>query len=301
MRILRQALYEVFFSAWPVGVRGKTRWLSLLTNVLRIGPYGFLKFKSVGRYRLRLDPGDRNDRYYYFGMVGYSYTRLASLLLREGDIVIDVGGNVGNFSAVCAAIVGDKGKVYAIEANPALCDRLRTMAEEVPGGPIVVNHAAVWSGCGPMEFHVATETGLSSLHENATFNTLRTVTVEAMTLDDFVKQEGLSSVRLLKLDIEGAETDALLGARNSLGNGVFEWILLEAEPQRLQAFGRTGDEISSLMERHGYTPAAVIKEDRLIPMEDSLRVPGTFNGDHLYGRSDRVAGFFSELFQGDRK
>lgn len=301
MRKLQQALYEVLFSAWPVGIRGKTRWLSLLTNVLGIGPYGFLKFKSVGRYRLWLDPGDRNDRYYYFGMVGHSYTRLASLLLREGDTVIDVGGNVGNFSAVCGAVVGDAGKVYTIEANPSLCDRLRTMAEEVPGGPVVIRHLAIWSRTGSIDFHVATETGLSSVRENDTFKTSCTVTVEATTLDDFVKQERLSSVRLLKLDIEGAEIDALLGASESLGRGIFEWILLEAEPQRLLAFGRTGEDITLLMERHGYVPAAVIKEDQLMPLEDSLLVPGTFNGDYLYGKSDRVGGIVSTLFGGNRK
>jgi FkbM family methyltransferase len=217
-------------------------------------------------------------------MVGRAYTRVATALLQEGDTVIDVGGNVGHFSAVCAAVVGDAGTVHVIEANPTLCDRLRDMADEVPGGPVVVHGCAVWSRSGVTEFHVATETGWSSLVENPTFETACTMVVETTTIDDFVHKERISEVRLLKLDIEGAETDALLGAKESLGRGLFEWILLEAEPQRLRAFGRNGEEISSLMERNGYAPVAVVREDRLMPVDEAIRIPGTFNGDYLYRR-----------------
>jgi len=111
---LRQTLYEMLFSAWPVGIRGKTRWLNLLTTMLGIEPYRRLKFRQVGRYRLRLDPGDRNDRYYYFGMVGHAYERILRALLREGDTVVDVGANVGNFAAISASVVGETGKVWAL-------------------------------------------------------------------------------------------------------------------------------------------------------------------------------------------
>ena len=132
---LRQALYEVLF---PHGLSGpgEDAMVEPPDGRVRIGPYGFLKFKPVGRYRFRLDPGDRNDRYYYFGMVGHAYDpHPRTLLLREGDTVIDVGANVGNFSAVCAAVVGDAGKVHAIEANPVLVDRLADDGGGRPGRP----------------------------------------------------------------------------------------------------------------------------------------------------------------------
>lgn len=294
---LRQALYEVLFPAWPVGVRGKTRWLNFLTAALGIEPYGFLKFRQVGRYRLRLDPGDRNDRYYYFGMVGHAYGRLLHALLKEGDTVVDVGANVGNFSAISAEVVGKKGRVWAIEPNPSLYERLSTMVAEVPNGHIKVLHAAVWSSCGSMEFHIATETGWSSLRENPTFEKDRSVNVDTITLDLFAKQENLSRVALLKLDIEGAETDALLGAKDSLGKGVFDCILLEAEPQRLAAFGRSGQEIATLMEQSGFEPVAIIREDRLQAVSERERIPGAFNGDYLYCRRSLVGAAVEALFR----
>jgi FkbM family methyltransferase len=293
---LREALYEVLFSAWPVGLRGKTRWLNLLTTVLGIEPYGRLKFRQVGRYRLRLDPGDRNDRYYYFGMAGHAYDRILRVLLKEGDTVVDVGANVGNFAAISACVVGETGRVWAIEPNPILYERLSIMAADVPAGPIRVRHAAVWSSNGSMKFHVATETGWSSLRENATFEKDHSVIVDTTTLDHFASQENLSRVALLKLDIEGAETDALLGAKESMGKGVFDHILLEAEPQRLAAFGRSGQEIATLMERYGFEPVAIIREDRLQTVSERKRAPGTFNEDYLYCRRPLVGTTTEALF-----
>lgn len=295
---LRQALYEMLFSAWPVGIRGKTRWLNLLTTVLGIEPYGRLKFRQVGRYRLRLDPGDRNDRYYYFRMVGHAYARILRALLKEGDTVVDVGTNVGNFAAISAGVVGEAGEVWAIEPNPALYERLSAMAADVPAGPIRVCHAAVWSSNGSMEFHVATETGWSSLRGNATFEKDRSVVVDTVTLDYFTSKENLSRVALLKLDIEGAETDALLGAKECMGKGVFDHVLLEAEPHRLAAFGRSGQEIATLMEQYGFEPIAIIREDRLQTVSERDRVPGAFNGDYLYCRRPLVDTTLEALFRG---
>jgi len=291
-------MYEVLIPAWPVGFRGKTRWLNLLTAALGIEPYGFLKLRQVGRYRLRLDPGDRNDRNYYFGMVGHAYGRLLHALLKEGDTVVDVGSNVGNFSAISAGVVGGKGRVWAIEPNPGLYERLSAMAAEVPNGPIKVRHAAVWSSSGSMEFHVATETGWSSLRDNPTFEKDRSVVIDTFTLDWFASKENLSRVALLKLDIEGAETDALLGAKECMGKGLFDHVLLEAEPCRLTAFGRSGQEIATLMEQYGFEPVAIIREDRLQTVSERERVPGVFNGDYLYCRRPLVGTTLEALFRG---
>ncbi|MCK9401164.1 MAG: hypothetical protein M0Q51_14380 [Bacteroidales bacterium] len=105
---LKQTLYENLIPLWPIK-RGKTRWLNLVTGVLGIQAYGFLKKKQVGDYALRLDPGDLNDRIYYFKMVGAGYLFLMERLLRRGDCVIDVGVSVVYFSASCALRVHSEG------------------------------------------------------------------------------------------------------------------------------------------------------------------------------------------------
>lgn len=278
---MRQRLYEILVPMWPFR-RGQTRWLNLVTRVLGIRAYGFLKQKRVGDYKLRLDPGDPNDLHYYFQRVGAGYSFLMKRLLRLGDCVIDVGANVGYFSAVCAQRVGSAGHVHAIEASPFLFERLCQCVAEVPDGPIRAYHSAVWKSSGVVSFNAASNSGWSALRENATFETVATVQVPAITLDEFVLRENIKRVRVLKLDIEGAETDALLGAPQLLKSSLVDCILVEAEPNRLNAFGHTGEELADLIEQNGYRAVCMIENDVVMPIAEGRRIPGSSNSDYLY-------------------
>jgi len=205
-------------------------------------------------------------------------------LLNPGDCVIDVGVNVGYFSVVCAQWVGFKGKVHAIEASPVMFERFRQCVAEVAGGPIRVYHSAVWQSSGVVSFHVATNSGWSALRENATFETLTTVQVSAITLDEFMLRENIQRVRVLKLDIEGAEINALMGAPALLKSGIVDYILVEVEPNRLKAFGHTGQELAYLLEQNGYHPVCMIDNDAVIPLTEDRRIPGSSNCDYLYAQ-----------------
>lgn len=280
---VNQRLYEIAVPCWPLR-RGKTRWLNLVTWLLGIQPYGFLKLKRVGDYRLRLDPGDPNDLHYYFQNVGAGYSDLVRRLLREGDCVVDVGANVGYFSAICAQQVGRQGRVHAVEASPIMAERLSQTIGEVVGGPIRLHHSALWSNSGVIAFNVASNSGWSSLRENATFDTKATVQVPAVTLDDLVTREGIGRVRLLKLDIEGAETDALVGGQGLLQSSHLDFVLVEVEANRLRAFNHSGKDLADLMSQNGYRPVCIIENDRVIPVTEERRIPGGANCDYLYAR-----------------
>lgn len=253
----------------------------------------------MGGYHLRLDPGDDNDRLTYFDMVGHAYTRLVRQLVRAGDCVVDVGANVGHFSAVCAEQVGP-GPAVSTPSKPhaPLFERLRESSSERPAGPIKVHHFAVSSKAGRVAFYLATNCGWSSLVENETFTTAERVVVPAMTLDQFLSSADIRHIRLLKLDIEGGETDALLGARQTLGAGKVDLVLLEAEPKRLQAFGHTGLEIAHLMAEHGFVPVAYVIVDDIRPVTPALSVPGSFNGDYLYARQ-KLSGAVRQALSGE--
>src|SRR2546423_5592966 len=100
-----------------------------------------------------------NDRYAYFGVAGAGNAALMADLLRPGDVVIDGGANVGHFAATCAVLGA---RVYAIEANARLCERLARTAADAP---ISVHNVALWREPADLDFNVATVTGWSSLVE----------------------------------------------------------------------------------------------------------------------------------------
>ncbi|MCK9401163.1 MAG: FkbM family methyltransferase [Bacteroidales bacterium] len=170
------------------------------------------------------------------------------------------------------------------------------MIAEVANGPIRVYHSAVDKSTGLVYFNVASNTGWSSLLENATFETVNKVQVQAITLDDFVLRENIKKIRLLKLDIEGAETDALIGASNLLKSGLVDFILVEVDPYRLKAFGHTGQELASLIEKNGYLPVCMIENDTIIPLSKDRLIPGSYNCDYLYAKEELYQSATTSLF-----
>lgn len=138
---------------------------------------------------------------------------LDRVMLKAGDVVLDCGANVGIFSAYAAS----KGcKVYAFEPVPKAREYLKKTAALNPG--ITVVDCAVSDKTGSLDIYVdLNNLGESSLHPNVhEKNKYETVSVRAITLDEFVKDQGLTRVDFIKADIEGAERFMLAGATKVL-------------------------------------------------------------------------------------
>jgi FkbM family methyltransferase len=291
----KQNTFETLVRLWPAS-KGKHRLIKVLSTALGIGPYGFCKPKRVGDYVLLLDPGDVNDQLFYFSLIGSGYEQLMRKVLRLGDCVVDVGANVGHFSVVCANLVGPEGVVHSIEASPRLLKRLQRINRHCSGSAVCVHWYAVAEQCKTVPFYVATVSGWSSLLQNETFTTAERVDVNTISLDAFFRQERIHRVRVLKLDIEGGETDALLGCEEALASQSVDLVLLEAEAKRLRAFGHSGEEIAAIMSRHGYDPVCTIEREKISLMTESTLTPGCFNGDWLYVRQPLFDDVHRSLF-----
>ena len=130
----------------------------------------------------------------------------------DGDVVVDGGAHLGTF--VLDALRSGARLVVAFEPEPTNADCLRrTLREEIEQGRVILKQAALWHTPGQLRFEV--ETGE---HESARGKVAAdgVVEVEAVTLDDVIDELGLDSVDFIKMDIEGAERDALAGSERTL-------------------------------------------------------------------------------------
>ena len=111
--------------------------------------------------------------------------------------IVDVGANVGDFSRECAARFGCV--PYAIEPNPSSASQITNAR--------VFNHA-IGAATGTGKFFLGPSSEGCSLvqHPDHTDSTI----VSVLALQEFLQQQRLDSVDLLKMDIEGAELDLLL-------------------------------------------------------------------------------------------
>lgn len=156
---------------------------------------GDLVLPSIWKDYVRIDEGAYED-----GMVS----------IEKEDVVIDCGANVGLFSAIAAW----KGaKVYAFEPVRKTFEYLKIQAEIYPEN-IFPLRMALFDYCGIGEIYLEKDSfAKSSLHE---VSSEQSEIIEYITLDKFVEENNISKVDFIKADIEGAEREMLLGARNVL-------------------------------------------------------------------------------------
>ncbi|HVT43688.1 MAG TPA: FkbM family methyltransferase [Thermoanaerobaculia bacterium] len=132
--------------------------------------------------------------------------------LSPGDIAIDCGANVGIYTELMAK---SGATVYAFEPNRAAYDALLANTAQYPN--VKAFHAAVTTEPGPVKLYlhkwadddpVHWSTGSSLIAGKKNVRTDHFSTVDGISLSQFIKDLG-GRVRILKMDIEGAEVGIL--------------------------------------------------------------------------------------------
>lgn len=225
--------------AYPLLLGWQKGWLpkpkSTATAVLRDG--------RILQCRL----SDRTQRTMYFGLFEPGETRLLARLLEPGDTFVDVGAHIGWFTTVAARCVGDAGQVVACEPYPSNAAALKENLALNYCRNVTVVEAALGARRGMISLAKAggDSGGVTALD----WAWDGKVEVPMMTLDEI--SDGLGTVKLLKIDVEGWEKDVLQGATKTLRQTGL--VLIEINPGALEKAGSSAEEIFGLMRDAGFT------------------------------------------------
>lgn len=179
-------------------------------------------------------------------------------LLQGGDVAIDCGANVGRHTAPLSRCVGENGLVIAIEPIPSLAQKLvadcaknvwvfptalgREEKQEITFFVAQIGHE-MSSLRSPVHSAMLTEEAKSQIID---------IKVPLLTLNTLYKAHDLDEIRFIKMDIEGGEFHALMGA---------DRILIQARPLIIfecgfgasaDLFGFTREAFFDFFKRHGY-------------------------------------------------
>ncbi len=174
--------------------------------------------------------------------------RVADLLIRKGDVVWDVGANVGLFSVAAAAIAGSDGRVISIEADIDAVALLNTTVHmrELRHAEMTVLPLAVSATCGFVQFQIAARARAANAisgYGSTQMGGVREVrTLPSVTLDELLNHFPCPDI--LKIDVEGAECDVLRGAENVL-SVVRRRIYCEVAEQ-------SAEKVTAILRRHKY-------------------------------------------------
>jgi FkbM family methyltransferase len=150
-----------------------------------------------------------------------------------GDIVVDIGANIGRYTIISSKRVGTNGKVVAIEAHPGNFEMLnRNIKLNRLTNVIPLNYAA-YSKETKIKLYVPDEeSGYTIYHTLMERTGKKFVEVDAVTLDYLLLQlngtrEGGEEVNWIKIDVEGAEFEVLKGAANIISKSKDIALLIE--------------------------------------------------------------------------
>lgn len=141
----------------------------------------------------------------------------------KGGVAFDVGGELGGEMLQFSAMVGSKGKVFTFECFPAHLERLKALARGRPNINVVPK--ACWNCRCSLDLATGHTPGSNTAipeargHKGQPLGNLEAAVtlVQADTLDNMWRDlHGGGVVDFLKMDIEGAEYEALAGAQEML-------------------------------------------------------------------------------------
>jgi FkbM family methyltransferase len=202
----------------------------------RLAEYGFFRRPAVATtqydFKMKVDRLDAVKWFiYYFGLFEPQISLAWSRLLKSGDQVIDIGGNVGYHALLAGRLVGPTGRVVTVEPSQIIFEQLLSNIALNKYNQVFPLKNAVSNASGEVDLYFAGENiqGNSSIYKSNIHSISEKV--ECITIQQIGDKIDLGSVKLIKIDVEGAEPlvlESLFHSLNQLNRDVV--IFVEISP-----------------------------------------------------------------------
>jgi len=177
---------------------------------------------------------------------------MARHLGTRSPLVIDVGANVGQsvrrFKAAFPSAV-----IHSFEPHPDAFRKLSAVAAEYRG--VTPWNVALGSAAGRQELIAVDVSTMSSFlprDKNAWGGEERVVPVEVLTVDDFIEQQGIERIDILKADTQGTELEVFKGAGRAMRDGRVQLVYFEHSFRGLYVGTPPLHEVLRFLSDHGF-------------------------------------------------
>lgn len=211
--------------------------------------------------------------------------------LKPGDGFIDLGANVGYYTLLAKKLVLD-GPVWAFEASPTIYRQL-VRNIELNNFDVVAYNFAVSDRDGEVSIHLGDNQGTANIFGGAPTEAV----IPARSLDSVLADQDVSAVRVIKIDIEGAEDLALAGMQETWKRlpDAAEF-MVELSTDLLQPRGVDPNSIVRMFEGRGYRAFRATNDYNLYSYRNADRYvpPQPFTGpvtgtiDLIFSRTSPV-------------
>jgi len=202
---------------------------------------------------MELDLSDFIQRSVYAGLYEVDDVSWFRTVLQPGMTFVDVGANIGYYTALGASVVGNRGRVFAFEPDPFAFARLDRFVKlnrlsQVECKPIALSDRE-------QQLTLFVPPKSYGNHNPSTSRYCDEMTareVPAGTLDRFFETSDLGCIDLLKIDVEGHELRVLQGGQCSIREGRVKRILCEFNERMLALAGSSARQLYEWLSGEGY-------------------------------------------------
>lgn len=217
------------------------------------------------------EPGDEVGRALNEGWFEGAEQAVMWLWLRSGDHMVDAGAHVGLFTLLAARAVGRRGRVLAVEPDERSHAylKLNLARHRRVAGRVQVVEAALWEQPGLVRF-LPGEPGRQAFSRCAVASATAGpgIRVRAERLDQLLQRHDVNAA-LMKLDLEGSEYEAMLGAGRFLSDRCIPLIQVEFSAAGQAAAGRSVEDLRQLWSGWGYVLCGLDSRHlRLLPVSE---------------------------------
>lgn len=183
-----------------------------------------------------------------------------SSVLKEGDVVLDIGANIGYYVLIESRLVGKKGRVYAVEPVTSTFELMKKNLQLNNPTNVYPYNFAFGEKDGESEIYVCNESNLCAMNKNAVGGKIvRVQKVPLVTVDTFFKDK--PSPKLIRMDVEGYEYQIFKGMTNTLRGNTKIFMELHYGPPFISL--EKMDEFFSLLEENNYRVRFAVFEDKV--------------------------------------
>jgi len=219
-------------------------------------------------------------------------TRFFLRTLRPGMIFLDIGANIGYYSALALARVGREGRVIAVEPDPEAFGYLRrTAAANGEGRAILVNKGLADAPAALRLYRNLSNRGDNRFYANDLAGD--SIEVEVTRADDLLAGLGVAKVDLIKMDVQGFEGRVISGLERTLQASDALVILSEFWPWGLRQAGSDPLEVLARLQRLGFALHELNHDGSASPLGDhaafTARFPGRKYANIVAQRKEHLA------------
>jgi FkbM family methyltransferase len=210
--------------------------------------------------------------------------KVVERILKKGDIFLDLGSHIGFYALIAARIVSESGHVYAFEPTPATRDTLnKNIIDNNLSNIITVESFGISDRSEKVYFIVNSNSSECNKISRSGIESENIITIKTISVDDYAILNNIQKIDLVKMDIEGAEYQAIMGMRKIISENPDIKLIFEYNKKILDENDSSGVKIFNLLKELGFNKFTIIYRGEI-----DIDIQRDFELIDLYSKRDNI-------------